>query len=356
MAKLYNLARVNTATTGTGTITLGTAVAGYLTFALAGVVDGDSVYYAVKDGSNSEIGIGTYTASGTTLTRTVINSTNSNSAISLSGTAEVFITPPATAFREVLTGARTYYVRTDGSDSNTGLVNSAGGAFLTIQKAVDTVSATLDLATYDVTIQVGAGTYTNAVVLKKTVGTGFVRLLGDTTTPANVILSPSSGTVITNSGVVSSSYSVKGFKFTNAGGGSCFDFGAPIYVEIGNLDIAPVSAVNAHITANGGAIIKIVSDYTVRTGGGYHLRASNGFGCIYGNGITITVASTPAFSNAFIEVVENSYVNFNATISGSATGKRYNAATGGIINANGGGANYFPGNVAGTVTTPGFYG
>ena len=57
MAKLYNLARVNTATTGTGTITLGSAVAGYLTFALAGVADGDVVDYGIKDGSNSEIGM-----------------------------------------------------------------------------------------------------------------------------------------------------------------------------------------------------------------------------------------------------------------------------------------------------------
>jgi hypothetical protein len=93
MAKLYNLARMSTATTGTGTITLGSAVSGYLTFAGAGVQNGETVTYAVKDGSSSEIGEGVYTASGTTLTRSVIKSTNSDTAISLSGSAEVFITP-----------------------------------------------------------------------------------------------------------------------------------------------------------------------------------------------------------------------------------------------------------------------
>lgn len=95
MAKLYNLAGMSTATTGTGTITLGSALYGHLTFAQAGVVDGDTVTYAINDGANSEIGRGVYTASGTTLTRTVLKSTNSNAAISLSGSASVYITPAA---------------------------------------------------------------------------------------------------------------------------------------------------------------------------------------------------------------------------------------------------------------------
>lgn len=102
--KLYNLARMTTATTGTGTITLGSAVSGYLTFALAGVANGDVVSYAIKDGANSEIGTGTYTSAGTTLTRTVTKSTNANAAISLSGSAEVFITMRA---EDVLAGTST---------------------------------------------------------------------------------------------------------------------------------------------------------------------------------------------------------------------------------------------------------
>ena len=96
--KLFNLARMTTATTGTGTLTLGSAVSGFLSFAAAGISDGDVISYAIKDGSNSEIGIGTYTSSGTTLTRTVTKSTNSNNAISLSGSAAVFITPRAEDF------------------------------------------------------------------------------------------------------------------------------------------------------------------------------------------------------------------------------------------------------------------
>src|SRR5258708_36522670 len=95
MAKLYNLARMTTATTGTGTITLGAAVSGYSTFAQSGANDGDALSYGIKDGTNSEVGTGTYTASGTALTRSVTKSTNGNAAISLSGGAEGFIPPRA---------------------------------------------------------------------------------------------------------------------------------------------------------------------------------------------------------------------------------------------------------------------
>jgi hypothetical protein len=91
MPVFVNRAKVSTATTGTGTITLGSEVAGFQTFADAGVTDGDVVSYVIEDGVNWEVGTGTYTASGTTLSRTVSESSNSDAAISLSGTAIVFV-------------------------------------------------------------------------------------------------------------------------------------------------------------------------------------------------------------------------------------------------------------------------
>lgn len=91
MTTLVNRAKMTTATTGTGTITLGSASLGYQTFAAAGVNNGNVVSYVIEDGANWEIGRGTYTSTGTTLTRAVIQSSNAGSPITLSGSAVVFI-------------------------------------------------------------------------------------------------------------------------------------------------------------------------------------------------------------------------------------------------------------------------
>jgi hypothetical protein len=87
----FNLAKMTTLTVGTGTITLGSAVPGFLTFAQAGVPTGTTVSYGIADGINSEVGVGVYTAAGTTLTRNATRSTNNNTPIPLSGFAHVSI-------------------------------------------------------------------------------------------------------------------------------------------------------------------------------------------------------------------------------------------------------------------------
>jgi len=86
-----------TTTTGTGTITLsGTAPTGYQTFGSA-IGNGNNTYYTITAGSEWEVGIGTYTSAGTTLSRTtVLASSAAGSLVTFSaGTKDVFVTYPA---------------------------------------------------------------------------------------------------------------------------------------------------------------------------------------------------------------------------------------------------------------------
>lgn len=157
MSKLFNLARVTTATTGTGTVTLGSAVSGYMTFSSAGVANGDIVSYGIKDGSASETGYGVYTSSGTTLTRNLDKSTT-GSLLSLSGAAEVFITPSA---RDLVATTQMRYaagllngtlVASVGSSALTVAIKTLAGADPSVTDPVRVVFRNATAATGDYTI------------------------------------------------------------------------------------------------------------------------------------------------------------------------------------------------------------
>jgi len=86
-----------TTTTGTGTLTLAGASSGFQSFFAVG--DGNTTYYAIVDvaAGDWEVGLGTYTFSGTTLSRdTILESSNAGSAVNFgAGSKDVFVTYPA---------------------------------------------------------------------------------------------------------------------------------------------------------------------------------------------------------------------------------------------------------------------
>jgi len=89
--------KVSTSSTGTGTISLGSAATGYQTFSVIG--NGNTTYYTISSATSSEfeVGIGTFTLSGNTLSRdTVLSSSNGGSLVNFTaGTKDVFVTYPA---------------------------------------------------------------------------------------------------------------------------------------------------------------------------------------------------------------------------------------------------------------------
>jgi len=92
---LKDRVQVTTTTTGTGTLTLGAASVGYQDFTNVG--DGNQTYYTITDSTDWEVGIGTYTVSGTTLSRDqVFASSNSGALVNWgAGDKTVFIPLPA---------------------------------------------------------------------------------------------------------------------------------------------------------------------------------------------------------------------------------------------------------------------
>jgi hypothetical protein len=124
---LKDRVKETTTTTGTGTITLAGAVTGYQSFSAIG--NANSCYYTIagQTGSEWEVGIGTYTSSGTTFSRdTVLASSNSGSLVNFSaGTKDVWCDYPAG--RAVIGGEG--YVENAQTVNNSSTVNTGSNAF-----------------------------------------------------------------------------------------------------------------------------------------------------------------------------------------------------------------------------------
>lgn len=366
--------------TGTGNITL-SAVNGKRSFNDEFGTGGTNKFdYFISNQAAAEWERGTgHLSASTTLVRdTVLASSNANAAVSFSaGTKDIANDVPAAlqvrgpgsatvgniplwdsssgnllkdagyAPREVLTANRTYYVRTDGSNSNNGLANTSGGAFLTIQKAIDTACA-LDLSVYAVTINVADGSY-GAFVLKNYVGVGPISIIGNVTTPANVNLSGSSTNISGTAWYCR--YVIKGMKVANSAG-NAIAWGGPGVVEINNLEFGACSG--AHIRLDNSCFVNGVS-------GSFKISGAAAYSWLVGFGSqlnldssTITYSASVAYSQSNCYAQHFGFINLAAvtfTLGGNTiTGKRYTCYGVCSINTNNAGASFVPGDVAGTST------
>lgn len=241
---------------------------------------------------------------------------------------------------------RTYYVRSDGSDTaNDGRANTAARAFLTRQKALNVIS-TLDLNGFDAIIQVQDGTVTtSATMINKPLGAGRVILRGNLATPANVIWNVTSGhDLYVSNGV---KITIEGMELRTTTSGNCLVAdGDGSEITIGASMRFGASA-GAHCNAFGGGKIYGRTSYSVVGSAVYHWLSQVG-SKLDVQGITLTLTGTPNFTGSFVRADSGALVaaGFN-TFSGSATGVRSATAGGGVIDSNGGSETYFPGNSGG---------
>ena len=321
-----------TTTTGTGTITLAGAVTNFETFT-ANLSNSDTTYYAIVDSTNNafEVGLGTFTASGTTLARSVIASSNSNNLVDFgAGTKEVFITIPASKM-----------VVEDGSNNVsiggtvTATAFSGSGASLT---GVDVVNDTspqlggnLDLNGNDIV------TTSNADLELAPNGTGHVTVKGNTNQGAiqfncennshgqilkaaphseaasNTLTLPSTG------GDVNLVSTASTATLTNKTFGDNVSFGDNNITNVGDIAIDSISAdgtdINVAVSDNS------ATAFTIKQGSDNYLVVDTGDGgesVAIGTGISGT-AITLGHSTSEVTVADNLTVTGDLTVSGTTT-------------------------------------
>ena len=252
-----------------------------------------------------------------------------------------------------------FYVRTDGSDLNDGSANTSSKAFLTLQGAVNSITSQYSCAG-QIEIRIADGSYAPVNVPDSQIG-GW-RFLGNVATPANVTIT--AGTLTSNFGhAFSISNGVNAdVSGVTVSGSSCglISFG-------GTLTFSKIrfsGCTLAHIYANAGIVFGI-GNYEIVGAATYHYLAQSGsvrvgyYDGINTYSVAVTLVGTPNFTyfatsgNNGNIIVKSGVV----TYSGAATGYRYFVNSSSIINTDGAGVNYFPGNAAGTAdaTTYGSY-
>lgn len=266
----------------------------------------------------------------------------------------------STTSRPLLLADRTYFVRSDGSNSNNGLTNSSTGAFLTWDAAATALLA-IDFNGFNVTVQNGNGaTYTAAIILTQAwVGGGTITYdLG--------------GGAISTTGIA---FKLDGFcmpaqitvQSGTLGGGFAISHSALGKLQLGaGLTFSTCTDRHLQATAVGANIELTFVSYNISGGAKSHYFAVDG-GRIICGGCTATFLSNAVFGTTITEAFAASKAN-GLIIGGGGTyvvgaftvvGRRFSAQIGGSIDPNGGQlattsfSAYFPGDVPGVGTNMG---
>ncbi|MER2603606.1 MAG: phage tail protein [Candidatus Competibacter phosphatis] len=274
--------------------------------------------------------------------------------------------------RIIAQAALTLYVRSDGNDLNDGAANTAAGAFATIQAAFDYAKRRLDIAGASLTIKLGlAGSYAGAFFDNAGMQ-GPITIEGDTAAEANylITLAPAvAGRPRHCIGTEIPLVMVRGATLDVTGGagatyatwvtaGGRMQIGPHVTIQIAGNNTDGVL-----FAADAGGVMSYIGAITLTSGALRSMRAcwqvtSGGkvLGANAANPATITISNLEFSTSAVAVCSGGSELNFaSVTLAGTTYGPRYLATLNGVINTNGGGANFIFGNTAGSTASGGQY-
>lgn len=253
--------------------------------------------------------------------------------------------------RERLWADRNYYVRPDGNDANTGLSNTAGGAFKTINRARQEVYSAVDLNGFTAYVNIASGTYFETVYcVGQPVGQGgnptpiVFRGIGASRDDVNV---PGGFQSLSGARI-----HVSWMRLDPAGANNycLFTKGVGSFLSADNINFGQCgpsgSSVTDHMMATDGAGLEITGPYAIHGGALNHYHCTEGaFMRIAGQ--VVPVLNNPAFNGQFAGVASSSLFVIGVSFSGSATGRSYLVHYNGVIRANQDSRSIFPGNIHG---------
>lgn len=260
------------------------------------------------------------------------------------------------SIRDPLTAARTYFVdAAAGSDTNDGVI----APFKTVQGALDKLSRSLDLQGYGLTIQLAPGSYAGGLVLPPFVGATSnspIIIQGNVGNPSAATLTyAGGGNNVFGAGLGNTFYIFNGLGFNTSGGANAF------YIVRGSY----VSVSNCNFIQNTLAILRCEYNATISVEGPLSVQGSTDavflalrYGLLITSSVAITSPAALTLSGQYAYAELGSQISAGGLTfpgAGNVTGRRYASFNNSIINTNGGGANYFPGTIAGVLGPGGLY-
>lgn len=244
----------------------------------------------------------------------------------------------------VISSDTTYYIRTDGNNSNLGTSNTAGGAWASIGGAITNLKNKTFGPGVVVTLQLADGTYVSSAFSKP----DFPKIIinGNSSTPANVVVT---GFIDCSFGAV--------VEIRNGYYEQCSaTYGGLIIIGTG---VRLTATSGSQIVVYHGGTVQITASYSCSGSCDNHIFCASGGLVQIADSLTLTLVSTPAYSGAFCNTPSGGIVRFynfgtRLAFSGTATGVRYIVSNGGVIDTSGGGSTVLPGNSVGT-NSAGYY-